>query len=217
VTAGLSFSDTAVVNRLADTKRYNETYRATWLKALTTGIGQGGVTLSASELNTLKNNLDALDQTLQTTVAGVRLDGTMRYSGHFYGTYRFEEGLLRNVSAGAGAYYRGPEKIGNVDPQIMFKTSSPTNEQRAASAFNYLYARSYYNVTAHVAYERKFGRYRAKFQLNVDNVLDDDQVRFRSVVNYRQSGIGTNPLVQIPGNFNYPSPRKVSLTTTVEF
>lgn len=217
LTAGVSFPDTAVVDRLADTKKYNALYRPVWLQALATGRGEGGVALATNELNSLRNNLDALDQTLQTTVAGVRLNNTLKYSGHFYGTYRFDEGLLRDVSAGAGAYYRGPEKIGNVDPQILFNTSSPTTQQRAESAFAYLYARSYYHTTAHLAYERKFGRYRTKFQLNIDNLLDDDRVRFYGVVNYRPGGIGTNPLTQIPGNFNYPPPRKLSFTTTVGF
>lgn len=217
LTAGLSFPDTAVVDRLADTKRYNALYRPVWLQALATGRGEGGVVLTTSELTTLRNNLDALEQTLQTTVAGVRLNNTLRYSGHFYGTYRIDDGLLRDFSVGAGGYYRGPEKIGNVDPEILFNTSNPTNQQRTDSAFAYLNARSYYNTTAHLSYERKLGRCRTKFQLNIDNVLDDDRVQFRSVVNYRQNGLGTNPLKQIPGNFNYPPPRKFSFTTTVTF
>ena len=179
--------------------------------------GERGVVLTAADLNSLRSNLDALDQTLLTTVSGARLNNTLKHTGHVYGTYRFSEGVLKDVAAGAGAYFRGREKIGSVDPQILFNTASPTPQQRADSAFAYTYAPSYYNVSAHLAYERRFGRYRTKFQLNVDNVLDDDDVRFYSNNVHRVGGIGTNPLVQTPGFFNYPEPRKFSLTVTVGF
>ncbi len=190
LTTGLSFPDTAVVDRLADTKRYNSIFRDTWLQALATGRGEGGVQLTPAQLNSLRTNLDNLDQTLFTTVSGVRLNNTLRYSGHLYGTYQISEGIFRDVSVGAGAYFRGAEKIGNVDPEVLFSTSNPTTQQRADSAFACLYARPYYHTTAHLAYERKFGRYRLKFQLNVDNVIDDDRVRFYGVVNYRPRGLG---------------------------
>ncbi|MGH7958502.1 MAG: hypothetical protein ACREH8_16035, partial [Opitutaceae bacterium] len=215
--AGLSLPDTAIVDRLADTTKYNAIHRATWEQALATGRGEGGIQLTAQQLNDLRTNLDNLDQSLQAAVAGARLNNTLKYTGHIYGSYRFGPEFLKDVSIGAGAYFRGKEKIGNVDPQILFNTTAPTGQQRAASAFAYIYAPSYYNVTSHIAYERKFGKYRTKFQLNVDNLLDDDEVRFYGVNVHRIGGIGTNPLTQTPGFFNYPEPRKYTFTATVMF
>lgn len=209
LTAGYSRPKTAIVDRLSDTKRYNAQYRAEWEAALANG--------TALDPTALRNALNNLDQALLTTVAGARLSGTLDYTANLYGTYTFTEGALNRFSIGAGAYFRGPEKIGNVDPRILFNTSAPTAEQRAASSFAYTYAPSYYNVSGHLAYEHKFGRYRAKFQLNVDNVLDDDEPRFYSVNTYNVGGIGTNPLVQSPGYFNYPDPRKYTLTVSVDF
>jgi len=218
LTAGLSLPDTAIVDRLADTKKYNELNRPEWEAARSTGRGVNGYVMTAAERNSLQSNLDALDQTLLTTVAGARLNGTLKYTANFYATYRFTEGGLKNLSVGAGAYLRGKQKIGNTSPQILFKTDNPTPQQRADSAFAYRYAPSYYNVTAHVSWEhRLFGRYHAKYQINVDNLLDDDDPRFYSIITPRVGGIATNPLVEIPGFFNYPEPRKVTFSATVMF
>ncbi|MBI5692757.1 MAG: hypothetical protein HZC55_21985 [Verrucomicrobia bacterium] len=216
-TAGYSLPDTAIIDRLADTKRYNAMHRATWENAIATARGVNGVALSQAEVNSLRANLDSLDQTLLTTVAGARLSGTLTHTANVYGTYRFTEGLLKELAVGGGAYFRGRQKIGNLDPQILFNTSAPTPQQRADSAFAYTYAPSYYNATAHVAYETKILRFRTKLQLNVDNLFDDDDPRFYSLGTYRPGGISTNPLTLLPGFFNYPSPRKFTFTATVSF
>ena len=215
--AGYSRPDTEITDRLSDTKAYNALHRATWEAALASGIGVNNTVLTSAQRNDLRNNLDQLDQTLLTTVSGRRLDGTLKYTANVYGTYRFSEGTLKDLSVGAGAYFRGQQQIGNVDPQLLFNTSNPTPEQRAQSSFAYLYAPSYYEVAAHVAYECRFGKHRAKFQINVDNLLDDDDVRFYGVSVHRVGGIGTNALVQTPGFFNYPEPRKYTFTMTLMF
>ncbi|MBL9212936.1 MAG: TonB-dependent receptor [Opitutaceae bacterium] len=217
LTAGFSLPDTAIVDRLADTKRYNALHRATWEEAMRTGRGVNGVALSQAEINSIRSNLDALDQTLLTTVAGARLNGTLDHTGNVYATYRFTDGRWKDLAVGAGAFFRGRQKIGNRDPQILFNTTSPTPQQRADSAFAYTYAPEYYNTAMHVAYETRFGRYRTKFQLNIDNVLDDDDPRFYSINVHRVGGLAANPLTQTPGFFNYPDPRKVTFTATVSF
>ncbi len=217
LTAGLGLPDTAIVDRLADTKRYNATHRATWENAIATGRGVNGVVLTAAEINSLRSNLDALDQTLLTTVAGARLNGTLKHTANVYATYRFTDGPLKDFAIGGGAYFRGRQKIGNTDPQILFGTTAPTPTQRAASAFAYTYAPGYYNTAAHLSYERRFGRYRAKFQLNIDNVLDDDDARFYSINVHRVGGLAANPLTQTPGFFNYPDPRKFTFSASVAF
>ncbi len=218
LSTGLALPDTAIVDRLSDTKRDHALNRAEWEGALVSGRGANGVVLTAADLNSLRANLDSLNQTFLTSVAGARLNGTLRYTANAYATYSFGENFLRGLSAGGGAYFRGKQKIGNVDPQIVFNTSAPTAQQRADASFVYTYAPNYYNVTAHLAWERRFlGRYRTKFQLNVDNLLDDDDPRFYSINVHRVGGIGTNALVQTPGFFNYPEPRKFTFSATITF
>lgn len=210
LTAGYSLPETEIVERLADTRRYNAIHRAEWEAALANG--------TAADPTQLQNGLNNLDQQLLTSVSGATNNGTLKYSGHFYGTYVFDDGPLDNVAIGAGGYYRGREKIGSVDPRILFNTNNPTPEQRAASTFAYTYAESYYNLTAHIAYERRlFDKYRTRFQLNVDNLLDDDDPRFRGVNVHNVGGIPSNPLNIIPGIFNWPNPRKYTFTMTVSF
>ena len=210
LTAGYSLPETEIVERLADTRTYNAMHRAEWEAALANG--------TASNSTQLQNGLNDLDQQLLTSVSGATNSGTLKYSGHFYATYVFDDGPLDNVAIGAGGYYRGKEKIASLDPRIVFNTNNPTPEQRAASTFAYVYAPSYYNVTAHIAYEhRLFDKYRTRFQLNVDNLLDDDDPRFRGVNVHNVGGIPSNPLVMIPGGFNWPNPRKYTFTVSVNF
>ncbi len=218
LTAGLGLPDTAIVNRLADTRIYNSLHRAEWEAALATGIGVNGFVLSTADRNQLQNGLNNLDQSLIAAVPGAQLSGTLKYTANFYAAYRFTEGAWKNLSVGAGAYFRGQQKIGNTDPRLLFNTNSPTAEQRAASAFADTFAPSYYNVTSHISWEHKlFGKYRAKYQLNVDNLLDDDDPRFYSINVHRVGGIGANPLTETPGFFNYPEPRKFTFSASVQF
>ncbi len=209
ITAGYAIPETATVERRADTRTYASMFRAEWEAALANG--------AAANPSQLQTGLNNLDQELLTAVNGATLNGTLDYTGHVYGTYTFTEGPLDGLSVGAGAYFRGREKIGSVDPRILFDTDAPTPEQRAESAFVYTYAPSYYNVAAHIAYVRQFGDKLARFQINIDNLLDDDDPRFRGVNVYNQGGISDNPLVQTPGSFNYPDPRKIIFTASVEF
>jgi hypothetical protein len=209
LTAGYALPETEIVERLADTRTYNGIHRATWEAALANG--------TATDPTQLQTGLNNLDQQLLTSVSGATNNNTLKYTGHVYGTYTFDGGPLDNVSIGAGAYFRGKQKIGNVDPRILFNTNNPTPEQRAASTFAYRYAPEYYNVTAHIAYEHRFRKMRAKFQVNVDNLLDNDDVRFIGVAVHNVGGISSNPLVETPSNFNYPDPRKVTFTATLMF
>ncbi|MGH8019714.1 MAG: TonB-dependent siderophore receptor [Opitutaceae bacterium] len=209
LTAGYALPETATVERRADTRTYAAMFRAEWEAALAND--------TAANPTQLQNGLNNLDQELLTAVNGATLNNTLDYTAHVYGTYSFTEGPLDGVSVGAGAYFRGREKIGSVDPRILFDTDSPTPEQRAESSFAYTYAPSYYNVAMHIAYIREFGEKTARFQINIDNVLDDDDPRFRGVNVYNEGGISGNPLVQTPGAFNYPDPRKVTFTASVEF
>ncbi len=217
LTAGLGLPDTEIVNRLPDTRTYVAIHSPEWEAARATGIGVNGYVMTTADRNNLQTNLDNIDQSLLGAVPGVRLNGTLKYTANLYGTYRFTEGALKSLSVGAGAYFRGQEKIGNTDPRILFNTASPTAQQRADAAFAYTFAPSYYSVAAHASWERKFGKYRTKFQLNVDNLLDDDDVRFYSINVHRVGGIGANPLTETRGFFNYPDPRKITFTATVAF
>ena len=80
-----------------------------------------------------------------------------------------------------------------------------------------------------VNYTRRFGKYNARFQLNVTNVLNDDDPQWTGygVINAgamtnQSSGTaltvaGSNPRMQVLTGFNNPEPRKFVFTTTFDF
>ena len=132
-------------------------------------------------------------------------------------SYELRDGPLDGLSFGAGAWSRGQQKIGSADPRILYNTNAPTNQQRQDAAFVYQYAPEYYSVAAHLAYETEIDGRRAKFQINVSNLLDNDDPLYLSYNVYRQGGLPTAPLVQQRGFYNLQDPRKITFTATFEF
>lgn len=77
-------------------------------------------------------------------------------------------------------------------------------------------------------YTRRFGRYSARFPINVTNLLNDDDPQWNgySVIQAGQfTGQGTNnaftvagsnPRLQVLSGFNQPEPRKFVFTTTLD-
>jgi hypothetical protein len=57
----------------------------------------------------------------------------------------------------------------------------------------------------------------ARFQLNVSNLLDNDNLIYRNFGSYRPGNIATNPLVQVPNQVAMPEPRKFTLSATFDF
>ena len=65
----------------------------------------------------------------------------------------------------------------------------------------------------------RIGRHNWRFQVNINNLFDKDDLQFQSYTTYRELGQPTNPFVggMVNNGFNYLDPRKISFTTTVSF
>jgi hypothetical protein len=209
ISAGLAFPETETVDLLPGLKAYYTQNIALWQSALTNG--------TATNPTALQSELDNLRQALANATAGTELNGTHKYTANIYATYEFVDGPLDGLSFGAGAWSRGQQKIGSADPRILYNTNAPTNQQRQDAAFVYQYAPEYYSVAAHLAYETEIDGRRAKFQINVSNLLDNDDPLYLSYNVYRQGGLPTAPLVQQRGFYNLQDPRKITFTATFEF
>lgn len=102
---------------------------------------------------------------------------------------------------GAGANLRGRAVIGN----------------RPGNAFDYVHAQDYYVASMHAAYERRFaGRVRTKFQVNVSNLFDNDELILTGYGNLRP-GAANATTAFLPNRFRYLDPRKVTFSTTFTF
>ena len=71
---------------------------------------------------------------------------------------------------------------------------------------------------ANISYSRRFGKYNWRYQLNVRNLTDNQDLLFTGYGAYRELGIATNPFVgTVNQSFNYLDQRKLTFTTSVSF
>lgn len=121
---------------------------------------------------------------------GQLAQGNYKQSFNAFARYRFQEGPLRNWSAGAGARYRKDRILGFAPDR------SP------------IYSPSFTQVDASLAYQSRLLRQKLglKVQLNVSNLLNNTDLQWTNV----QSD-GT--LI----DYTLPNPRKFTLTTTLSF
>ncbi|MBL9200154.1 MAG: TonB-dependent receptor, partial [Opitutaceae bacterium] len=143
----------------------------------------------------IATNIGDLNRTISGYTEGRTLNGTVEKIGNIYTTYSFREGRLRGLSIGGGANYRGKQVVGN----------------RANQPFNYLYANPYTMVSAHTSYELRLGKIRPRLQLNVSNLLDEMDVIYTAYTTNAAAG------GDVPNTFRYQTPRRYSLSATVNF
>lgn len=141
----------------------------------------------------IERNIAEMVRTTEGYAEGRARNGTHDYTANAYTSYAFREGALRGVSVGGGAQFRGRSIIGNV----------------AGQPFDYYYSAPYTLVTSHVSYERRFGKTRARLQLNVSNLLDEDQIVITS-----HRVVGTTDYEDA---FRYLDPRRMSVSLTLDF
>jgi outer membrane receptor protein involved in Fe transport len=194
-------------------------------------LGNGVVVPNGGGRTTLNTQLvrDALlniENSLNGLTTGTLADNNARHRINFSGRYAFREGKLRGFAVVAGVNYRGHTKYNSVDPQIKFNTTTPTAKQTAQAAFDYLWVPPSYVYSAGANYTRRFGKYQARFQINITNPFDNKEPTWGR--NTAGSGaawnlvtanqlLNGNPRQQILSGFFVEEPRKITLSTTVSF
>ena len=197
---GYAIPEASAVNLRPDLRAYVAANLATW--------EAGANDLNNPNRTQIRNDINAIQNDLNGLTPGTLFNGTYKYTSNVYATYTLP-GRWKNVSVGGGANIRGKQKIGNV--QVL---NGVANNQ----PYNYLWADSYYLVTAHATYRHRFSdKLTARFQLNIANLLDNDKLMFRGYGTYRVGGIASNPLLQLPNNVTMADPRKFTLSATFDF
>jgi outer membrane receptor for ferric coprogen and ferric-rhodotorulic acid len=192
--------EASAVNLRPDLRAYVAQNLATWQAGANDATNPNRVQIQ-NDINAIQGDINAL-------TPGTLFNGTYKYTSNVYATYTLP-GNLRNWSVGAGANIRGKQKIGNV--QVL---NGVANNQ----PYNYLWADSYYLVSAHASYRHRFSdKLSARFQLNISNLLDNDDLQIRNYGTYRVGGIATNPLLQLPNQSTIADPRKFTLSATFDF
>jgi hypothetical protein len=162
---------------------------------------------------------------------GTLANNLERHRINVAGSYSFTDGALKGLRLNAGANYRGHKKVGSRDANIKFQTTSPTVNQTAQAGYDYLWVGETLSTSAGASYTYRFGKQSVRFQLNIDNVLNDDKPQWTSysTINAGQlqniQGVpggsltipGGNPRMQVRSGFAQLDPRKFTFTTTVSF
>ncbi|PAW65078.1 MAG: hypothetical protein B9S34_11525 [Opitutia bacterium Tous-C1TDCM] len=143
----------------------------------------------------IATNLGDINRIISGYTEGRTLNNTVEKIGNIYTTYSFREGRLKGLAVGGGANYRGRQVVGN----------------RANQPFNYLYAKAYTLVSAHSSYDLRLGKFRTRLQLNVSNLLDEQDVVYTTFTSNAAAG------GDVPNAFRYQTPRKYSLSATLNF
>ncbi len=194
LTANYARPKTAGINLYPYLRAHYAENLATWEAARQAYITAG----NTARVTEMTQDLAGVSSSIDGLAPGVITDHTPKYTGNIYGTYTFYNGLMKNWAFGLGANVRGPTKIGST----------------IASPYDYYYADEYTLFSGHIAYQRKFGKFNARFQLNVTNILDEDQIVFMS---YRDFTAPGQSVVRAPHLFRYLDPRRFIFSTTLSF
>ena len=193
LTYNIAFPECANVDSYPRFRAYVAKYMPAW-QAGASDPNNSQASQIKADINTIKTALDNL-------VTGATTNNTVKYTSNVYATYSFRKGFLKNYAFGLGANIRGRNKVGYT----------------SASPYEYLYADSYYLLSGHVAYERRFGKVLARFQVNVTNLLNNNDLITTAYSDYRVGGSSANPAVRLPSTFRYLDPRKLTFSTTFSF
>lgn len=165
----------------------------------------------------IRADILTINSALEGIAKGATNNSTFRNSTNFYGTYTLPGGPLKGLSIGGGGNHRGARKIGSRDARLKFNTAAPNALQIRAAAFDYLYAASTFEATMHTSYDYRFNKnIRARFQINVSNLLNTKDLVITSFGTYAVGGVGTT-IAQTDNSFYYINPRKITFSATFNF
>ena len=230
--ANVAFANARQGDALAGTRAYfaqNESL----LKQI---LADAGVTVGSDNLATVNagvtpaNSPDAalardswngLVQTLRnTTVAYQKVARLTEATGNLFTDYTIQTGALKNVRLGGGVNYRGREVIGFRGADTIRSSTNPNAavDDPSVDAFTPVYRPSYYLVTAMFGYSRRIFEYPVRFDLRIENVLDEDVPLYYNTAMRPPGGDLSNPgRVATPNLFSYITPRNYMLTMSVSF
>ncbi len=222
-----------VLSESEDRKAYVAAHRAEWeagAKATTGQVINGKTILDPG---TIATALASIDNSLAGLTTGTLDNGTSLHRINVTGRYRFSEGTLKGLAVNAGVQYRGHQKSGSRDARIKFnlpETTTPTTLQNTQAAYDYLWVPPNWKsgIVLGANYTRRFGKYQYRFQINVNNLLDNrDPIWGRSGPSGNGGGayltFTPNALFaggarqQVLASFVNPDIRKITFSSTVSF
>lgn len=153
---------------------------------------------SSAEAQKLASDLTNATNMLNSTATPVITGGLVKELYNVFAAYSFDNDTLRGLEVGAGATHTG-EQYGNPWDTL--------NGERIVSA-------GYTTYSMLLGYSHDFSAFdhhlHAKFQLNVDNLFNQDKLIFVSYQTYGTNGVQ-------PMDYNMMAPRKFTFSASLEF
>ena len=204
------------------TQGYIENFLPIWTKWAADLRNDKGDVLTADNATQIRNNILSLQNNLAGVAPGTVNNGTNKWTGSFNANYSFSrQSKLAGWSAGWAISGRGPRKVGTMNPNILFNLpigATATPDQNKAAAFAYLYSTAYFVQDMNASYTRRIGKHSWRFQINVANLTDKDDLLFSAYGAYRELGQATNQFTgTVNQNYTFLDPRKIAFTTSVAF
>lgn len=181
-----------------------------------------GVTAATSpDFASARDSWNGLVQTLQNTTVGYQKVARLtEVTGNFFSDYTVQSGNLKNVRFGGGVNYRGREVIGfrGADTIRNPANANAAIDDPSVDAFNAVYRPSYYTATAMFGYSRRIFEYPVRFDLRIENLLNNDKPLYYNTVLRPPGGDLSNPgRTATPNLFSYITPRNYMFTMAVSF
>lgn len=155
--------------------------------------------------------------------------GSARVTANLFTDYTLRGGPLNGVRFGVGVNYRDKEVLGFRGSDTIVSPTNPAVaiDDPSVDAYTPVYRKAYHTGTATVAYTWRLAQGRSiAFNLRIDNLFGDDQVRYSQNVGTTTGGTTMRPRngdvssparVATPTAFAYPIPRNWTLSARLNF
>ena len=155
--------------------------------------------------------------------------GSARVTANLFTDYTLRGGPLNGVRFGVGVNYRDKEVLGFRGSDTIVGPTNPAVaiDDPSVDAYTPVYRKAYHTGTATVAYTWRLAQGRSiAFNLRIDNLFGDDQVRYSQNVGSGTGGTTMRPRngdvssparVATPTAFAYPIPRNWTLSARLNF
>jgi outer membrane receptor for ferric coprogen and ferric-rhodotorulic acid len=194
----LSFPETERQGGFNRTIAYYNRHRPEWQRTLDALVAAADPRATA-----FRNNLQTVDSRIASVANGLPLSGTVDYTANFFTNYEFSKGALKGFRLGGGANLRGARYL--------------TYQQRIANdptSFRRIDTKGYALFSLTAGYRTKvFGR-PVNFQLNVDNVFDE---QFKRYFGYNTVTTPSGEVVFNGNGYGLQAPRRFIFSTDVRF
>lgn len=162
--AGVPYAETTA--KWIYLKQYIAENRSQWAAK-----GSLATTRTGTE-NTVQGTLDALDlYLLNNAQDGMRNTGGYKWNANYFSSYRFMSGTLKGLTLGGGARY--------TDKRFIARTS--TVNAAGLNQYTQWWNRSMLLFNAMAKYDVKLAKRPTSFQLNIENLLNNRNIDYRTV------------------------------------